>query len=215
MTYDPDIHHRRSIRLQGYDYSQAGAYFVTLCAQNRKCLFGDIVDGAMRVNDAGLMAGHWYRELENKFPGIQCDAFVCMPNHVHFVVVNIGARPADGPVGADLCVRPGSVPKQTGRTHRFAPTQKPEKGEYPNKGEHIGPPLRTIVQWFKIMTTNDYIRGVRQSGWPAFPGKLWQRNYWEHVVRDETDWNDIREYIQNNPARWEMDKLFVGQNDGP
>jgi REP element-mobilizing transposase RayT len=71
------------------------------------------------------------------------------------------------------------------------------------------------VQWFKIMTTNDYIRGVRQSGWPAFPGKLWQRNYWEHVVRDETDWNDIREYIQNNPARWEMDKLFVGQNDGP
>jgi REP element-mobilizing transposase RayT len=65
------------------------------------------------------------------------------------------------------------------------------------------------------MTTNEYIRGVRQSGWPAFPGKLWQRNYWEHVVRDEMDWNDIRGYIQNNPAQWEMDKLFVGQNDGP
>ena len=75
-------------------------------------------------------------------------------------------------------------------------------------GEHIGSPLRAVVQWFKTMTTNEYIRGVKQQGWPAFPGKLWQRNYWEHVIRNEADMNRIRDYICINPARWELDSLF-------
>ncbi|KFI20472.1 hypothetical protein IB75_02855, partial [Nitrosococcus oceani C-27] len=98
MTYNPEIHHRRSIRLQGYDYDQAGAYFVTVCTQNRACLFGNIVAGEMQLNDAGLTILRWYAELPNKFPAIACDEFICMPNHVHFIVVNA--------VGADLCVRP-------------------------------------------------------------------------------------------------------------
>ena len=92
-------------------------------------------------------------------------------------------------VGADLCVCPAH-------------------GSYPDapEGEHIGSPLPQIMQWFKTMTTNEYIRGVKQHGWPSFPGKFWQRNYFERVIRDEDELNRIREYIINNPLKWEEDK---------
>jgi REP element-mobilizing transposase RayT len=96
MKYDPEIHHRRSIRLKGYDYLRAGAYYLTICTQNREYLLGEIVNDRLRLNDAGKMVSRWYGELENKFPDIQCDAFVCMPNHVHFIVVNVlcnGSKP--------------------------------------------------------------------------------------------------------------------------
>lgn len=211
MKYDPSIHHRRSIRLQGYNYSQKGAYFITLCAQNRQCVFGNIVDGEMQLNDAGQMVLRWYSELENKFPDIECDAFVCMPNHVHFIVVNVGAdlrvRPDSN--STDLRVRPPdreSAYPLKGQTHRSALSVI--------LGEHIGSPLHRVVQWFKTMSTNEYIRGVKQRGWPPFPGKLWQRNYWEHIVRNELELNRIREYISNNPAKWEMDTLNVGADLG-
>lgn len=200
MTYDPDKHHRRSIRLQGYDYSQPGTYFITVCTQNRKCLFGEIREGRMQPNAAGQMICRWYGELENKFPDIECDAFVCMPNHIHFIVVNVGAdlrvRPPtnDHPVGADLCVRP---------TDNGA---YPNRGERTDQGEHAGSPLRRVVQWFKTMTTNEYIRGVKQHRWPTFPGKLWQRNYYEHIVRNDDELNRIRQYIIDNPAKWAMDR---------
>ncbi len=180
MQYDPAIHHRRSIRLKGYDYSQAGVYFVTICAQNRECLFGEIVDGKMQWNEAGRMAMQWFGELENKFTDLRCDEFIIMPNHAHFVVVN---------AGTDM--------RESGQTHRSAPTENW---------------LAHVVQWFKTMTTNKYIRGVKQHGWPPFPGKLWQRNYWEHVIRDEAELNSIREYIQNNPAQWQFDQLHVPIN---
>jgi putative transposase len=181
MKYNPDIHQRRSLRLQGYDYSKAGAYFMTLCTQHRACLFGVIADNEMRLNDAGWMIKRWYSELENKYPDIQCDEFVCMPNHIHCIVVN---------VGADLRVRPLRV-----RPHS-------------NKGEHIGSPLQDVVQWFKTMTTNEYIRGVKQNRWPPFPGKLWQRNYWEHIVRNESELHRIRPYSQNHPMQWATDRLY-------
>ena len=213
--YDPAIHHRRSIRLQGYDYSQAGAYFVTICSQNRRCLFGEIVNGELRLNDAGEMICRWYEELGNKFPDIECDAFVCMPNHVHFVVVNVGAdlcvRP--GSNSTDLRVRPGLVQQQIGQTHRSNDGQAHRSAPtnaHVILGEHIGSPLHRVVQWFKTMATNEYIRGVKQCGWAPFPGKLWQRNYWEHIVRNEPELNRVREYIRNNPAQWELDKLYVG-----
>lgn len=195
MPYNPKIHHRRSIRLPNYDYSRPGAYFVTICVQGRSCLFGDVVGGEMMLNDAGVMLNRWYNELMRKFDDIACDAWVCMPNHVHFIVMNTG------PVGADLCVRPAfhACPDMDGYVIS------------PKTGEHVGSPLRRVVQWFKTMSTNTYIRGVKQHGWSPFSGRLWQRNYWEHIVRDEPELNRIREYIANNPARWEMDQLHPGQ----
>lgn len=210
MKYNPALHHRHSIRLKGYDYSQTGAYFITACTQKRECLFGEIEEGKMRLNEAGLMVLHWYDELENKFAGVQRDEFVCMPNHIHFIINLVGAD-----VGADLCVRPGcefgqthgSAPTGDGQTHRSAPTG--------DGRTHRSAPtnIPTIVQWFKTMTTNEYIRGVKQNGWRPFPGKLWQRNYWERVLRNETELNTTREYINNNPARWELDKLFAPSSE--
>ena len=157
---------RRSIRLQGYDYSQAGMYFVTVCTLGKECLFGEIVDGCMNLNDAGQMVERWFGELPNKFEDIECDAFVCMPNHIHFIILTMD-------VGVGIKNRTS---------------------------------LGTIVQWFKTMTTNGYIHGVKELGWSRFSGKLWQRNYYEHVVRDENDLHYIREYIGNNPLRWELDR---------
>ena len=183
MTFDPATHPRRSIRLPEYDYSQSGAYFLTICTQKRQCLFGTINDDILQLNDAGLMVTKWYLELSNKFSDIECGEFVCMPNHIHAIIRN---------VGANLCVRP--------HQHLQANT---------SKGDHIGSPLHRIVGWFKTMTTNAYIRGVKTHGWPRFAGTLWQRNYWEHIVRDEEDLYRITEYIQNNPAQWELDQLFV------
>ncbi len=179
MTYNPDIHNRRSIRLKGYDYSQAGAYFVTICVQKRECLFGQIADREMALNDAGRMVERWWDELNNKFPQSETDEYMIMPNHFHGIIVT---------VGADLRV----CPNQT--------------GAHQQTGAHAGAPLPKIVQWFKTMTTNEYIRGVKKHHWPSFPGKLWQRNYYEHIVRDEIELHRIREYIVNNPLQWELDR---------
>lgn len=91
MPYNPDVHHRRSIRLREYDYAQAGAYFVTICTQGRKSLFGEVVDGEMRLTDAGLMVASWWGDLNRRFPTVATDAFVAMPNHVHGIII-IGAH---------------------------------------------------------------------------------------------------------------------------
>ena len=99
MKYDPDKHHRRSIRLKGYDYSQAGAYFVTICTQDRECLFGDVVDGEMRLNDAGQMVHRIWNDLSVKYPDIEMDEFVVMPNHVHGIIMLSGrGDPCDRPI---------------------------------------------------------------------------------------------------------------------
>ena len=195
MNNTPGHHHRRSIRLKGYDYSQAGAYFVTVCTQNRACLLGNVVDGKTVLNDAGQMVEKWYRELENKYPFIIRDKFICMPNHIHFIVIN---------VGADLCVRPDSG--QTGVAHDQTGVAHDQTGVPRQMGAHIGAPLPAIVQWYKTMTTNAYIRGVKQHGWPPFAGKLWQRNYYEQIVRHDDQSNRIREYIVNNPKQWGFDR---------
>lgn len=177
MTCDPHKHHRRSIRLQGYDYTQAGAYFVTICTQDRACLFGEVVDGEMRLNDAGQMVQAEWNALPDRFPSVGRDAFVVMPNHVHGIIV----------ITNDI-VGAGLVPAPNGATTRVAPT------------------VGDVVGAFKSRTTVLYTYGVKQIGWTPFRGRLWQRNYYEHVIRDESSLNDIRQYILDNPLRWAMDR---------
>ena len=156
--------HRRSIRLQGYDYTLAGAYFVTVCAQDRACLFGEIRDGVFRANDAGRMVQVVWDELHVFYPHVETDAFVVMPNHVHGIVVLTGPE-------------------------RNAPLSLPD-----------------VVHRFKTMTTKRYTDGVKSLGWPPYRGRVWQRNYYEHVVRDEDELNRVQEYILTNPMRWEFDE---------
>jgi REP element-mobilizing transposase RayT len=94
MSYNSNLHHRRSVRLKGYDYSQAGMYFVTICVQDKVCLFGEIIDDEMLLNDAGKMIEKWYFELENKFSDIECGVYVVMPNHFHAIIINNGNKSA-------------------------------------------------------------------------------------------------------------------------
>ena len=173
---------RRSIRLKDFDYSETGYYFITICAKNRECLFGGMINFEMRLNDAGQMMEKWWKELNHKFPRVQTDTFAVMPNHFHGIIGLCD-------VGAALRGRPGldaNIPS-SGRPPRGAPT------------------LGHIIDWFKTMTTNAYIRGVRQHGWAPFPGQLWQRNYYERVIRNDDELFQIRQYIQENPLKWDLD----------
>lgn len=151
---------------------------MTICKRNRECLFGDIVGGRIQPNASGQMISRWWKELPNRFPSVEKDEFVIMPNHIHGIIKI---------VGADRCVCP-------------------KNNDKPEKGEHTGSPLHRMVQWFKTMTTNAYINGVNDHGWKRFNGKLWQRNYYEHIIRNEDKLNRIREYIVNNPFQWAEDE---------
>jgi REP element-mobilizing transposase RayT len=194
MKYNPAIHHRRSIRLKGYDYSKPGGYFITICAQNRECMFGEIENGEIILNGPGKMVERWWFELMNKFVDIKLDEYVIMPNHFHGIIIN---------VGADLRV----CPEKTNEKFENIIKRAENSGEHIGiLGEHIGSPLHRIAQWFKTMTTNEYIRGVKQLKWKRFNKKLWQRNYYEHIIRNEKELNAIRQYIINNPLKWELDK---------
>ena len=182
MTFNPDIHRRRSIRLQGYDYSQAGAYFITICTQNRECMFGEIVDGKMALNHAGNMIQTVWDEIPFHYAGIEIDEFIVMPNHIHGIII-ISRSVVVPTVGAG----PRACP-DNGQPRGVAPTG--------NAGTLS---LGDMVHRFKTMTAKRYADGVKQSGWQSFPGKLWQRNYWEHIVRNEMKLNQIREYIHTDP----------------
>ncbi len=102
MQYNSEIHHRQSIRLKEYDYSQNGVYFITICTQNKECLFGEIEDGEMRLNDAGKIIDRWWHKMKNKFPNIELDEYIIMPNHFHGILIIQNVDP----VGAILCNRP-------------------------------------------------------------------------------------------------------------
>ena len=165
---------RRSIRLRGFDYSQVGTYFVTICTLDRTCLFGEVVDGAMRLNAKGTIVDELWREIPEHFSGALIDEYVIMPNHLHGILVFMAAS-----IGA-----PGGViPTTTQGAMNRAPT------------------LGEIVRAFKARVT-------REVG-----STVWQRNYYEHIVRDDISLSRIRQYILANPARWELDRenpTFVG-----
>jgi putative transposase len=202
---------RRSIRLSGYDYSQAGAYFVTICTKDRECLFGDIVNRKMVLNNAGRMAETVWNELPKFYPCVSTDGFQIMPNHIHGIIVIVRSDAVPS-AGAGPCACPADAPSR-GNVQSWGDGQPQEKGQ----PRGVAPTavkseveralsLPDIVHRFKTMTTRRYVDGVKERGWPRFPGKLWQRNYYEHIIRDENDMARIREYINNNPGQWDTDR---------
>ncbi|OQX20343.1 MAG: hypothetical protein BWK76_01845 [Desulfobulbaceae bacterium A2] len=204
--YNPAIHHRRSIRLQGYDYSQAGAYFITICTHHRQSLFGEIAGGEMRMNDAGRMVQTIWDDTPSRFDGLELDASTVMPNHIHGIMI-LPARRGESCIRPSSCIRPGC---DHNRDH-----SKGDHNRDHSKGDHKDRPYGTlpgtvgrIIQAFKSITTHEYTVGVKKTGWPPFPGKLWQCNYWEHLIRNEMEFNRICQYIHDNPAQWESDKLY-------
>lgn len=179
---------RKTIRLKGYDYSRAGLYFITICIQDRLCLFGKIENESMILNDAGNMVNQWWNELKNKYNFIELHEQIIMPNHFHGIIQILST---DTSVQAHRSVNGQTHRSVNGQTHRSAPT------------------VNSIVQWFKTMTTNGYIRGVKNYGWPRFHKKLWQRNYYEHIIRNETSYLQVSEYIQTNPLKWQDDRYYA------
>ena len=318
MNHHPGIRRRHSIRLKGYDYSQPGAYFVTIVTQDRLCLFGDVVGGTVRLNGAGRLAQAAWERLPCRFPGIDLDAFVVMPNHIHGIIaINgpVGAPPAGAPdatgasdpvgtvgaplvgapdatgapdpvgtVGAPLVGAPDAAgaPDATGApdpvgTAGAPPVGAPDAagaadpvgtvgaplvgapdatgapdpvgtvgaplvgapdpvgtvgaplvGALPSRATTRGarattrgarattrgarattrgaPTVGDVVGAYKSLTTVEYTRGVRAMDWPPFRRRLWQRNYYERIVRDDESRDRIRQYILDNPAQWGSDR---------
>ena len=190
MTFSPDIHHRRSIRLKDYDYSSVGAYFVTICVLNRECLFGDIVDGEMKPFDSGKIVETVWGELPERFPNVEMGEFIVMPNHFHGIIILT--------VGAGLGP-PDSGPPDSGPPNDNGP---PDDKSQTNKGAASrAPTLGDVICAFKSISTIRINRLLARSGIP-----IWQRNYHERVIRNEAELNSILEYIRNNPINWPNDK---------
>ncbi len=189
-------HNRHSIRLRGYDYSRPGAYFVTICAQDRQCLFGNIVNGEMTLNDAGRIVEHVWFDLPNHYSNVELDQYVIMPNHFHGIIIL-----SDSGMNGNQC----TDSKHVGVGFKPAPTvnqctdSKPVGvGFKPAPTKHG---LPEIVRAFKTFSSRRINEMQNTSG-----AKLWQRNYYEHIIRNTGDLNRIRKYIQNNPRKWDMDR---------
>lgn len=157
--FDPAKHHRRSIRLQGYDYTSAGAYFVTICAYRRECLFGNVANASVDLNAFGQIAADGWLWLEDQYSYVGLDAWVLMLNHLHGILVL-----------------------------------------YPEEGQKVKP-LGRLIGAFKTITTKQ-VNLLRETlGYP-----LWQRNYYERIIRNEGELNAYRRYIAANSAHWPLDR---------
>jgi len=197
----PTLHkyNRKSLRLPHYDYSREGYYFITIVAQNREHLFGEIVDGVMGLSVAGLMVEELWHDISHDFKHVKLHEFIIMPNHIHGIIEI--EKPYDTdikPVGVPLVGTLANVDNiEIQRAHigfKRAPTR-----DAPTVGDVIGV--------FKSKTTNQYIKMVKNKTLPPFNKRIWQRNYYEHVIRDENDYVRIAEYIINNPITWNDDVL--------
>ncbi len=184
MKFDPHIHQRRSIRLKGYDYTQPGAYFITLVTYGRECLFGEITGETMRLSPLGEIVQPAWLRLPSFF-SIRLDVYVVMPNHFHGIIW-LGAE-RTGEASA------GSIPV-SGNTLAADASPQPPKGTQPGS-------LGAILQNFKSTTTRRANQMDALLGTP-----LWQRNYYEHIIRNESELDRIRRYILHNPVTWAADQ---------
>ena len=164
MRYDPDRHHRRSVRLRDYQYDTSGCYCVTICTQQRQMVFGSVDDGVMEPNDVGVLVQAEWLALPQRFPSVELDGFVLMPNHMHGIIF------------LDLCSE--------------AVTKDPV------------PILGAVIGAFKSLSARATSHG--QDGY----GKLWQRNYYDQIIRSEAMLNGLRQYILDNPAQWQDDPEY-------
>ena len=190
MAYNPQIHHRRSIRLKEYDYSRAGLYFITICCQDRNCRFGDITVGAsladaqhadaqfadtrMILNEYGTIARDEWEKLPKRFPNVELDVFQVMPNHVHGIIVL--NEPPTVWAGASWA------------------------------GASPAPTVGHIIGAYKSLVAKACLDICKSKN--EMLGKLWQRNYYEHIIRSEPSYRTISDYIINNPAKWKEDKFY-------
>ncbi len=191
------LYHRCSIRLKGYDYSQPGLYFITIVTKNREHLFGEIKNGKMILNEAGKHTEKCWLEIPMHYPNTVLHAYIIMPNHIHGII-----EIADSPVGANN--HSPDYPSNNMGAYDYTPLRSPQSTP-PSRFESPSRTIGSIIRGFKI--------GVTKWFREHFPDKypkgtsIWQRNYWDHIIRDETEYNRIVRYIVNNPKNWKCDQL--------
>ena len=191
MKYDPIIHHRRSIRLAGYDYTRAGAYYITIVTWQREEIFGEVVNGEMQLSSMGRIAEEYWRLIPKHFSLAELEAFVVMPNHIHGIIILDDDTPRTGTTPAPI--RTGTIyraPTLTPGTIYRAPTpteqfQKPVAGSIP-----------TIMRTYKASVSRRIQKEHHETN-------IWQRNYYEHIIRDQADYERIAGYILSNPVNWD------------
>jgi Transposase and inactivated derivatives len=177
MKFNPHIHNRRSVRLKEYDYSMPGEYFITICTKEKECLFGDVVEEEMKHSQIGVIATHCWEEIPRHFQSVELDECVVMPNHVHGIII--------------ITDRVENV-RHVGIQH----VESLRKNSY----QHIvAGSIGVIVRSFKSAVS----RLCHLNGHFQF---TWQPNYYDRIIRDEKELNNIREYIRNNPLRWFFDE---------
>jgi putative transposase len=181
MKFNPLLHHRHSIRLPGYDYSQAGAYFITICTHEKEPLFGTVSGGKMVMNEYGFLVENEWKRIPKRFPLILLGVFMIMPNHIHGIIKFMDKSLVGARQEAEL----------NSGNHSFASPLP------------ANPSLGVVVGAIKS-TSARLINGLRHT--PCSP--IWQRNYYEHIIRDDESYLQIADYILTNPASWEQDDLF-------
>lgn len=191
MTFNSKIHHRRSIRLTDYDYAQAGLYFITICCQNRAHLFGEVINGEMKLNDYGQIAYEQWKQTEEIRRNCFIHEFIIMPNHIHGII---------------------EITCNTGKKELLGKFHSPSQT------------IESFIRGFKIATIKKIKEKILEENLNSSNSstgelqfapteyikkldfKIWQRNYYEHIIRDEISNYRISEYIKNNPKKWEQDK---------
>ena len=194
MKYDPDMHHRRSIRLKEYDYTQCGAYFITICTKEKQPLYCDIVNGNVLLNLYGKIINREWLKTFKMRQNIILDSYIIMPNHIHGIIIIADCR---GTLHVPQIKQRITLKQvQKGHVQRALTIEK--------FGKPVSNSIPTIIRLFKSTTTKQ-INRLRKT-----PGcAVWQRDYYEHIIRDEPDLNKIREYIINNPFQWDEDEYYV------
>ena len=192
--YNPDIHHRRSIRLKGYDYSRSGLYFITLCVVDRICVFGNIVDGKMQLNDIGrLVEEEWLNTVDVRNGDVRLHNYIVMPNHFHAIIEICECM--------DECDSPQILNTDNVGEYAMGECEKDEceKGECdsPLRMKSPSKTVGAIVRGFKGAVS-------RQLGYSVS-----QRNYYEHIIRTGESYRQISDYIVNNPTKWQDDKFYI------
>ena len=189
--YNPDIHHRRSIRLTGHDYSQSGLYFITLCTIDRTCMFGNVVEGKMQLNDIGqLVEQEWLNTIKIRHDDVRLHNYIVMPNHFH-AIIEIRRGESHSPQShSSQSHLSQSDPSSITNECNINGKDLPRRMKSPSKT------VGAIVRGFKGAVS-------RQLGY-----SIWQRNYYEHIIRTDASYKNISDYIENNPTKWQSDKLY-------
>lgn len=189
--YNPLIHHRRSIRLKGYDYTQEGLYFITICCFENKHLFGKIMDGVMVLNEAGRVTERCWEEIPEHFEDVVLHAFVIMPNHVHGILEIEGVKKEMDRNGAGAF---------TGAKN-FSPVQDNCIKNFSPHFKSLSRTIGSVVRGFKIGVT----KWMRQY---TDVVNVWHRNYYDIIIRNEQSYDNISKYIVDNPINWRDDRFL-------